>query len=86
MYLWGGLILGVSTLGGGAGGGRDDTHGGTAYKPLGDVWGSALPYRVGNGVVTQVRVWGEVGVGMGAMDVAKFPSYCMMASISWTQN
>ena len=47
-YLWGGLRVGVSTLGGGSGGGLGGLIGGTVGGTLGGAWGSVLCFRLGS--------------------------------------
>ena len=65
-YLQGELIVGVSILVGGTGGGLGIKHGGTTGVTLRGAWGSELPCSMGNGVVARVCLGGRVGVGVGA--------------------
>ena len=82
-YLWGGLIVGGSTLGGGTGGGLGGKRGGNAGGTLGGVWGSAFPYSVGSGVFARVCLGGGVEVGVGAPVDAKMLANFQMASMVW---
>ena len=81
-YLWGGLHVGGSTIGGGSGGGLGGMLGGTADGTLGGAWGSVLCCRLG--IFTVVRVclviWGGLG---GAPVEAKMSASYRMASMVW---
>ena len=92
VYLWGGFIVGGSTLGGGSGSGLGGKRGvstlggklgGTADVTLRGAWGSALPCSVGNGVATQVRLGGGVEVGLGVPVAEKLPTNCWVVLMVW---
>ena len=66
-----------------------DSHGGTrggnAGGTLRVVWGLELPCIVGNGVVTRMRLWDRLGVGVGALDAANISDNFLMVSMIWAK-
>ena len=84
-YLWGGSLVGGSTLGGGSGGGIVGLLGGTAGGTLGGAWGLVLWCRLGSCTVLHVRLVGWGGLG-GAPVAEKMPASCRMASMVWAPN
>ena len=82
-YLWVKLIVGGSTLGGGAGGSLGGKCGGTSGGTIFGVWGSALPCSAGRGVVAQVRLGGSLGAVVVVPFAAKMVANCQMAAIVW---
>ena len=81
-YLWGGLRVGGSTLGGGSGGGLGELLIGTAGGTLGGAGGLVLCCRLGSCKAVRVCLVGWVEFG-GAPVSAKMLASCRMSSMVW---
>ena len=81
-YLWVGLRVGGSTLGGGSGGDLGGLLGGTEGGTLGGAWGSVLCCHLGSFTVVRVCLVGWVGFG-GAPVVAQMSASLRMVSMVW---